>query len=432
MNLFLLTLCSLSAFSAVDAGNIQATVTPPWTVVLAIPAKDGSVTTQQVALDPPDTVAVHDEKHDALPLWDLKAPNIFRGARLEKMATAECSAAGTLVVGTVRVKTASGDVAACAEGKDYALDPFWGRFGRLETGAIPEGKPVFVDYTCAMQRLDSIVLDAAGKAAVRRGTPAMGVVLPPELLPGDKPLVNIWFPGPMEALTEENLFPVMPDLKPALPESSDAAEKLLPNTLRKLRSGEKLTLVAWGDSVTQMNIWQNLFVARLKERFPKADINLITAAWGGRGSRNYLEAPAGGEKDFVRDVLDPKPDLVAMEWVNDAYLDEAGVQTHYGGILSRLRGVGAEVIILTPHLVRPDWMAMNTLKYDEDPRAYVKGLRLFAQGNSVALADASKLWCQLWRRGIPYLSTLENSINHPDKRGHALFADALMGLFPAK
>jgi hypothetical protein len=77
-------------------------------------------------------------------------------------------------------------------------------------------------------------------------------------------------------------------------------------------------------------------------------------------------------------------------------------------------------------------MGMNTLKYDEDPRPYVKGLRRFAGENNVALADGSKLWCQAWRRGIPYLSMLENSINHPDVRGHALFADALMSLFPAK
>jgi lysophospholipase L1-like esterase len=260
----------------------------------------------------------------------------------------------------------------------------------------------------------------------------MGVVLPPELQAGDRPVVNVWTPGPAAALSEEQLFPVTPNLAPALPVSSDAAEKLLPNTLRKLCSGEKLTLVAWGDSVTNMGIWQVQFMAKLKERFPKANINLVTAAWGGRGSRNYLEAPAGGEKDFVRDVLDPKPDLVVMEWVNDAYLDGAGVQSHYGGILSRLRGVGAEVVILTPHLVRPDWMDMKTLKFDEDPRPYVKGLRQFAPANSVALADASKLWCQAWRRGLPYIAYLENSINHPDVRGHALFTEALMSLFPAK
>ncbi len=428
MSLIALSLCSLSLISAVETGNMQVTVSPPWTLVL----KEGAAAPQQVTVDAPDVVVVRDEQHGTLPVWDLKAPSIFRGAHLDQMATAECSAAGTLVPGMVRIKSGTGDAPVFTEGKDYALDPFWGRFGRMETTSIPEGKAVYADYSYVKQRLDSVVIDGSGKAAVRRGTPAMGVVPPPALQPGDKPVVNVWIAGPIDALSDDNLFPVMPDLKPALPASSDTAEKLLPNTLRKLRSGEKLTLVAWGDSVTAMSVYQVQFVARLKERFPKANINLITAAWGGRGSRNYLEAPAGGEKDFVRDVLDPKPDVVVMEWVNDAYLDEAGVQTHYGGILSRLRGVGAEVIILTPHLVRPDWMAMNTLKFDEDPRPYVKGLRRFAAENSVALADASRLWCQAWRRGLPYIAYLENSINHPDARGHALFTDALMSLFPDK
>jgi lysophospholipase L1-like esterase len=430
MSFIALSLCALSSLSAVESGDIQVTVSPPWTLVLSVPGKDGTAVPQQVAVDPPDVVAVRDEEHGTLPVWNPNGAGYSRGAGCRQMVTAECSAAGTLVPGTVRIKSGTGDAAAYAEGRDYALDPFWGRFGRIETSTVPEGKPVYVDYSYVKQRLDRVVIDASGKAAFRRGTPAMGVVLPPELKAGDKPVVNVWISGPADALGDDNLFPVTPDLKPALPESSDAAEKLLPNTLRKLRSGEKLTLVAWGDSVTAMGVYQNQFVAKLKERFPKADINLITSAWPGRGSRNYLEAPAGGEKDFVRDVLDPKPDVAVMEWVNDAYLDEAGVQSHYGGILSRLRGVGAEVIILTPHLVRPDWMDMKTLKFDEDPRPYVKGLRRFAAENNVALADASRLWCQSWRRGLPYIAYLENSINHPDVRGHALFTEALMSLFP--
>jgi lysophospholipase L1-like esterase len=365
-------------------------------------------------------------------VWDPKVAGIFRGARLDQMATAECTAAGTLASGSVRIKCGPAAAVAYVEAKDYMLDPFWGRFGRLETGTIPDDKPVYVDYIYVKQRLDSVVIDASGKAVLRRGTPAMGVVLPGALQPGDKAVVNVWTPGPVDALSEENLFGVTSDLAPALPEYSDAAEKLLPNTLRKLRSGDPLTLVAWGDSVTNMGVYQYQFLGKLKERFPKANVHLITAAWGGRGSRNYLEAPAGGEKDFARDVLAPKPDVVIMEWVNDAYLDEDGVQPHYGDILSRLRGIGAEVIILTPHLVRPDWLDMKTLKFDEDPRPYVKGLRRFAAENKVALADASKLWCQAWRRGLPYIAYLENSINHPDVRGHALFTEALMSLFPEK
>ena len=145
-----------------------------------------------------------------------------------------------------------------------------------------------------------------------------------------------------------------------------------------------------------------------------------------------MKSPRGSEHDYVRDVLEPKPDLVVIEFVNDAYLDEAGVAEHYGRILADVRGAGAEVILLTPHLVRPDWMGMDTLKVKEDPRGYVRGLKAFGAANDVAVADASALYCNLWRQGLPYMTLMANAINHPDARGHKLFADALMGLFPVQ
>jgi hypothetical protein len=146
----------------------------------------------------------------------------------------------------------------------------------------------------------------------------------------------------------------------------------------------------------------------------------------------YLAAPAGGHYDFVRDVLDPKPDLVTIEFVNDAVLNEEETVAHYEGILNRIQGAGAEVVLLTPHLVRRDWLGVDTLKFDDDPRPFVAGLRRVAGAQNVAVADASALWCRLYRRGIPYTALLANCINHPDARGHRLFAEALMGLFPER
>jgi len=60
----------------------------------------------------------------------------------------------------------------------------------------------------------------------------------------------------------------------------------------------------------------------------------------------------------------------------------------------------------------------------------VQALRAFAAERGVAVAEASELWCELWRQGIPYITLLANSINHPEVRGHRMFAEALMALFP--
>ena len=44
-------------------------------------------------------------------------------------------------------------------------------------------------------------------------------------------------------------------------------------------------------------------------------------------------------------------------------------------------------------------------------------LRRFAARHGLALADASRRWGRLWRRGIPYTVYLTNGINHPDADG---------------
>jgi lysophospholipase L1-like esterase len=283
------------------------------------------------------------------------------------------------------------------------------------------------------------VADGAGEVKLVPGEPGAGSILPPDLADGQTAVANVWVPGRTAELTDDSLFPIEPE--PAVDKPAQSvAETLLPKTLAKLRAGEEVNIVAWGDSVTagggvgaQAELrYQNRFAALLRERFPQATVTMLTAGWGGQNSRGYMDAPEDGQYNFARDVLEPKPDLVTIEFVNDAYLNEEQVQTHYTEIMGHMNGIEAEVILITPHLVRPDWLRVDTLKFDEDPRPYVKGLRRFAEENHIALADASARWCWLWRQGIPYVTLEANSINHPDARGHEIFAQALIDLFPAE
>ena len=389
---------------------------------------------------PPECVTVTDEAHQRLPLFNNKAAPWIRGAKLRGVITQETTAAGMLVPDSVRVKLAKGDAPALAPDKDYAIDRRWGTFGRLEGGAIGEGTPVYVDYQYGVCRIDSVTVDASGKVSLVSGTSHVNVPWPPDLRDGHKRVVNVWLPGRLSKLADANLFPVQADTYPEPPRQQPTpAERLVPKSLARLRSGEKLTLLAWGDSVTvgtfvpdwQKNRWQEQFVARLKERFPKANIELVTAAWGGRSMRSFLNEPPGSQYNYKERVLGRKPDLVVSEFVNDAGLTPEGVEQQYGERLTEFREIGAEWIILTPHYVRPDWMKLASERdCDEDPRAYVKGLREFTAKHDVALADASLRWGHLWREGIPYTTLLLNAINHPDQRGMKLFADALMALFP--
>ncbi len=391
----------------------------------------------RVAIEPPEMRLVRDECYTDLPVFDAAAPGWRKGARLRPLITEECSATGLLDEASLRVKAGPGESPVLARGLDYDLDPFWATFGRLASGGIARRQAVFLDYAYRPNRLDAIVVTSAGAVERVSGAPRVGAMPPPEVPASAVRLANVWVTGSATALGEDAVFPVLPGDSGVAPDTP-VADGLLPNTLRKLRAGETVTIIAWGDSVTNgggveddVNNWyQHQIAARLSARFPRARVRMLTAAWGGSSSRQYLDAPEGGERNFQRDVLDPRPDLVTIEFVNDAYLDVAGVQQHYGVILERIRGIGAEVVLFTPHLVRPDWMGMDTGNIHSDPRPYVAGLRRFAETNKVALADASARWCALWRQGIPYATLLANSINHPDARGMALFADAFLALFP--
>jgi hypothetical protein len=66
---------------------------------------------------------------------------------------------------------------------------------------------------------------------------------------------------------------------------------------------------------------------------------------------------------------------------------------------------------------------------EAEKRPYVLGLREFADKRQIGLADASARWEHLWKEGLPYLTLLDNTINHPDDRGHRIFAEELLKCF---
>jgi len=394
-----------------------------------------------LSITPPKLLTVSAEKYEPLPVFNPKAGGWVRGAQLRPLRAQETTTAGLLDPDSLVLRAGPGaDAATFRKGTDYEADLNWGTVGRLATGGIKEGQPVFASYRHALLRLDAVVLTREGRIELRQGTPRAAAPLPPETKAGERRLANIWLPGRLAKLAPEHLFPVLETAYPEPMKPSPAvAELRVPKALKKLRSGEPLRILAWGDSVTvgtyvpnpAKERWQEQFVARLRERFPQAKIELTTEAWGGRNTGSYLNEPPGSLHNYREKVLGAKPDLVVSEFVNDAGLTPAAVEERYSKLLADFTGIGAEWIILTPHYVRPDWMGLTRERdIDNDPRPYVAGLRAFALKHEVALADASLRYGRLWRQGLPYNTLMLNSINHSDPRGMKIFADALMQLFP--
>ena len=410
-------------------------VSDDWTVNITYEGK-----TATIQVPRPE---IYESKNEEVVLKDYN-PNTagwIRGTVPQGIRTQETTSRFMLQAETMKVTSSpNADAVVYENGKDYQLTPDWGTVGRLPEGRIQPNQKVYLNYKYAKRRLDSIVLDANGKIVFRHGTPHPATPEQPQLAQGEIRLANVWMDGNVAKLDNDvNIYPLSEQAYPELPPQSPCvAERLTPKTYAKLVNGEKVRILAWGDSVTvgtfvpdpSTQRWQTQVLNRLRKQFPKADIVMETEAWGGRNTNTYFAVPAGQPHNYKETVLDKRPDLIISEFVNDGGFTRDMTYKNYSRIRDDFKAIGAEWIILTPHYVRPDWMGLNSEKnVDDDPRVYVKSLREFAAENDIALADASLRYGRLWRRGIPASSLMMNTINHPNAFGMSLFADAILALF---
>ncbi len=379
---------------------------------------------------PPPVRNIRRERYESLPLYDENAAGWKSGRRLLSCQAHECSFPGALVPGSVKVKKAGITMQA---GRDFRVNDHWGTVGRLPDGNILPDEQIIISYSYYPSRIDSLVINTDGKPVLKIGKEAMAH---PELpLAGEKEkrLLNIYWHSGCTNLNENMIYPVIETVFPAdLIPVTFVPEK----TLHKLRTGEKVRILAWGDSVTECSYlpkkyrWQEQFRQRLQKIYPQTDIELLTEAWGGHSTSSFLEVPTGHEHNFYEKVVSVKPDLIISEFVNDCNLPEEIFTENYCKIKEAFDQINAEWIILTPHYTTPAWMDLADSKNcDDDPRALVKFLRDFTVKNKIPLADASIYWGRLYRQGIPYETLFSNGINHPLEYGLSLFADALMNLF---
>lgn len=355
-------------------------------------------------------------------------PNAWiSGTHLKGCLAAYTAMPDCLVPGSVVVKLPDGTV--MQRDKDYRLDEKWASLGRIEGGRIAKDAKVLVNYRIGLMRLDSIVVDGAGKISLLPGDSAKKDIAPPSTPAGSLAIANIFMPAHSENVETWQIFPIIGPFAEPTNEEIARRAALVPNTLAKLRAGQSVTIVTWGDSVTvggdastPARRFANLFITRLEDRFPKARITLINAGIGATATPGRLPA-------LKKEVLDYHPDLVTIEFVNDMGLPDDLIRANYKSAFEQIRAAGAEIILITPHFTMPDMMSKQHPRGGETRRT-VDVLREIAAQYHVALADTSLRWAHLDEQGIPYIALLDNGINHPDDRGHEMFVKDLMTFFP--
>jgi len=333
---------------------------------------------------------------------------------------------GAYVPGSLEIRDPAWPRVHLTSPQDYVVNDIWGAFEIPEKSRLKPGTKVRVSYQMSLRRIDSLYLDNDGQVQFFCGIPSPDCpkpIVPRCCLPL---LANIYRPFNADRIEPHHVYTPSPDkLTPPPIINADR----LATVLARLRSGQDVTIVCWGDSVTvggdsssTETSYVGLFESKLKERFGDANLKVINAGIGGSNTRRRFP-------DFQKEVLDYKPDLVTLEFVNDMGMDDAEMSERYPKILKSIRDAGAELLIVTPHFTRPDWMGLPNGR-GGDPRSAVAFLKRFARENNVPLADASKRWEQLEFQGIPYETLLKNGINHPNDRGHRIFAEELMRYFP--
>jgi hypothetical protein len=395
----------------------------------------------RVQVTPVKLVTVAAERYRSLPLFNPSAGGWIKGAQLHGVQAQETTTPGLLDAESFVLRAGPEPGAVVFQrGKDYEVDLLWGTFGRTSNSLIQPEQPVFAAYRHAQLRLDAVVQSRDGRIALRQGEARAAAPAPPRIDAGERHLGNIWLPGRLTRLGPEHLFPI---LESAYPEprkpSPSPAERGLPMTMKKLQAGQRLRLLAWGDSVTVGTLSAGLGAEPMAGAIRRPPARAAfpgghRVGHRGLGRTQHEQLPgrtAGQRAQLPREGARGKtgPDRVGVR-------ERRGAESGTGGgalreVAADFQGIGAEWIILTPHYVRPDWMGLaHEREIDDDPRPYVAGLRQFAARHPVALADAARRYGRLWRQGIPYTALMLNSINHPDAQGMKIFADALMELFP--
>jgi lysophospholipase L1-like esterase len=376
---------------------------------------------------------------EALKLSTDKPAGWAKGTRLHACNARDVNASGSLVPGSLEIRRAK-DGELLKAGEDYLVDEQWGHVGLGPKSSVTPNDTVFASYRYSLLRLDTVQVSPAGKVTLKAGEPHISAPVPPEPDAGCVAIAHVFVPYVASQVSADDIYPITETAEQAITASTPGR---IPKTLAKLKAGQPVTIVCWGDSVTAggnasapEKRYVDVFAAGLRTRFPSATIDVQNISAGGSNSRQWLDPEKfpyrglhGAENPArFENVLKGKPDLVTIEFVNDASMNAVQVEETYSEILKRFAPGGTEVILITPHFTMWRMMGFTNMR-EPEKRPYVLALRDFANKHHIALADASARWEHLAKEGLPYLTLLHNTINHPDDRGHLLFAQELWKCF---
>lgn len=220
--------------------------------------------------------------------------------------------------------------------------------------------------------------------------------------------------------------------------------KLDQKILEKMRVGEGVTIVAYGDSVTEGSYlkefgkeknWVKILEEELQARFGNRRIKVINKGIDGAIARD-------GYNSFHR-VIEERPDLVTVMFAHNDRDTGVAVDIFKSYLKKTVLGLrkytGAQVLLLTPN-------ALLDQEYDRKTKPYLKALVEVSKELKAELVDVHGFMKKRFASGVKredcfykpedFLKAGYRHIDkeelhlqvivHPNQKGHQLIAVALM------
>lgn len=213
---------------------------------------------------------------------------------------------------------------------------------------------------------------------------------------------------------------------PCLP-PADLRGRGLAKAQQKLRSGEHVRIVAYGDSITaggnattpKLIFWER-WADALRQKYPHATIEAINGATGG-------DSTVQGLQRLSEKVLTQKPDIVligfGMNDHNRGGVPPAAFADNLRTMIDRIRAAtGAEIVLFSAFPPNPKWHYGT-----HNMAAYANATEAVARERHCAFADVYHLWLQFAEKKKPE-DLLGNNINHPNDFGHWIYLQALLAM----
>ncbi|OHD69616.1 MAG: hypothetical protein A2W19_01005 [Spirochaetes bacterium RBG_16_49_21] len=203
----------------------------------------------------------------------------------------------------------------------------------------------------------------------------------------------------------------------------DRVPMKLEKSIKKLKAGETLTIVALGDSLTHGWLvrkgYLDFMSEMIKSRYPHSTVKIINRGVPG-------DTAEGGLARLEHDVIDLNPDLVFIQFgLNDAFsgISAEKFKNTIRIIVAELKAeTEAEMLLLTSVPImneREDFIAER----------FYHSILTVAGEEDIPVVPVHRYWKKKISEGMDFRKLVQSDLVHPTVEGYRLMSEAIIEVF---